>query len=63
MVLRVVTFKVDEDFLREIDYYSEQLGLSRSEFIRLAIEKMIESLDVELSRNYVRETMIKTIVY
>ncbi len=63
MALRVVTFKVEDDFLREIDYYSEQLGMSRSEFIRYALEKMIEEIMSESTKNYVGEALVKTVIY
>ena len=63
MGLRVVTFKVEEEFLNEIDYYSMRLGMTRSEFIRMAIEKMIESIVKEADKPFLRETLIETVIY
>ncbi|MCD6195795.1 MAG: CopG family transcriptional regulator [Thermoprotei archaeon] len=41
MPLRVISFKADEKLLEKIDKYSAELGLTRSEFIRMAVEKYI----------------------
>ena len=43
MTMRVVTFKIDERALIELDKYANRNGLSRSEVIRMAIEKFIEN--------------------
>lgn len=42
MGLRVVTFKVEEDFLEEMDLAARRLGLSRSDLIREAIENYLK---------------------
>ncbi len=39
--VRVVTFKVDVDTLREIDRVAEELGMNRSELIRKAVLEFI----------------------
>ncbi|MCE4611357.1 MAG: ribbon-helix-helix domain-containing protein [Desulfurococcales archaeon] len=39
--VKVVTFKLDVDILREVDEIAESLGMSRSELIRKAIEDFI----------------------
>ncbi|ABN70236.1 CopG domain protein DNA-binding domain protein [Staphylothermus marinus F1] len=41
MVLKVVTFKADEDLVEKIDEYASILGISRSELIRMALERLI----------------------
>ncbi|MCD6301209.1 MAG: ribbon-helix-helix protein, CopG family [Staphylothermus sp.] len=45
MPLRVISFKADEKLLEKIDRYSAELGLTRSEFIRMAVEKYIYLLE------------------
>ncbi len=42
MGLRIVTFKVEEDFLEQIDLAARRLGLSRSDLIREAIENYLK---------------------
>jgi len=42
MGLRVITFKAEEKFLEEIDLTAKELGLSRSELIRSALESFIK---------------------
>jgi len=39
--VRVVTFKVDERLLEELDRYASKSGLSRSDVIRRAIQSML----------------------
>ena len=41
--IRVVTFKLRADELAELDRYAEKRGLSRSEVIREAINKLIKN--------------------
>ncbi|ALL00126.1 hypothetical protein Pyrde_0076 [Pyrodictium delaneyi] len=36
--MRVVTFKVDEDFLEKLDSFARLKGVTRSEVIRKALE-------------------------
>jgi metal-responsive CopG/Arc/MetJ family transcriptional regulator len=62
MPLRVVTFKVEEELLREMDIYSEELGMNRSEFIRYAIERLIEELSRDNGK-HVEEAPLPTIIY
>ena len=42
MGLRVVTLKVEEDFLEKMDLAARRLGLSRSDLIREAIENYLK---------------------
>ncbi len=42
MVLRVISFKADEDFLEQVDKLASRMNLSRSELIRVAIESFIK---------------------
>ena len=39
--IKVVTFKLDVDILRELDEMAESMGVSRSELIRKAIEDFL----------------------
>jgi len=41
MVMRLVTFKLDEKTLEDLDRYAQRKGMSRSDVIRLAIERLI----------------------
>ena len=43
MPLRVVAFKIPKDLLELLDLYALNHGLYRSEAIRLAIQKLLES--------------------
>ncbi len=49
--MRVVTFKIDEDTLEKLDAYARLKGITRSEAIRRAIDKLLKEeskrLDVE----------------
>ncbi|BDC18207.1 ribbon-helix-helix protein, CopG family [Acidianus sp. HS-5] len=40
--MRVITFKVEEDLLEQLDMYAIKYGLNRSEVIRLAIERLLK---------------------
>ena len=40
--MRVITFKIDEDLLEELDSYAKLKGISRSEAIRRAIVQLLE---------------------
>jgi len=41
--LRVVTFKIDDSLLDELDRFCTQAGLPRSECIRQAIKQMLRN--------------------
>jgi len=43
MTMRIVTFKLDEEVLEKLDRYARRTGKSRSEVIRLAIERLLEN--------------------
>ena len=43
MVMRVVTFKIDEELLEKLDRYARRYGISRSDAIRKAIERLVTS--------------------
>ena len=43
--MRVVTFKIDEDLLQQIDLYAQKENTTRSEFIRRAIIEYIIKLE------------------
>ncbi len=50
--MRVVTFKAEEDLLEIIDRVAQELGLTRSEVIRIALESYIK-----IHRTIITETM------
>ena len=39
--MRVITFKIDEDFLKEVDKYAMNHKLNRSEIIRQALMEFL----------------------
>lgn len=41
--MKVITFKAEEDLLRKLDLYAANRRLSRSEVIRDALRKYLES--------------------
>jgi len=66
MGLRVVTFKVEEDFLEKMDLAARRLGLSRSDLIREAIENYLKIYiygDIEEVTHKVRLGEIELHVY
>ena len=57
--MRIITIRIDEDFLQEIDRYANSNRLSRSKVVSLALEKFLE--------NYIRnkknnEVKVETIL-
>ncbi len=42
-MLRIVTFKIEEELLEAVDIYAKNRNLSRSEVIRLALKMLLES--------------------
>ena len=48
--LRVVTFKIEPATLEALDKLASLLGLSRSELIREAIEKLLEEYGVQVPK-------------
>ena len=40
--MRVVTFKIEEDLVEQLDRYAIRQGLNRSEAIRKLIEKVVK---------------------
>lgn len=55
MGMRIVTFKAEEEFLEMIDLTARELGITRSELIRLALEKFIKLKGVDGIYKLVRE--------
>ncbi len=47
--MRVVTFKMDEDLLERLDTYARLKGITRSEAIRRAIEKLLNEEEPRLT--------------
>ncbi|ARQ96482.1 hypothetical protein [Sulfolobus islandicus rod-shaped virus 10] len=41
--MRVITVKIDEDFLKEVDKYAMNHKLNRSEVVRLAIREFLSN--------------------
>ncbi len=60
MVLRVITFKADERLIEQLDLLAKEMGISRSEVIRLAIENLIEA---RMRKKSEIETVPVTIIY
>lgn len=56
MVLRVVTFKIDEKLLEKLDKYARRHGMSRSDAIRRAIERLV-------TEDYPRASITKFRIY
>lgn len=48
MVLRIITFKLDDSLLEKIDIYAQKIGVTRSEFIRQSILMHIAKLEAEI---------------
>ncbi len=42
-MLRIVTFKIEEELLEAVDIYAKHKNLSRSEVIRLALRMLLEN--------------------
>ncbi len=64
MGLRVISFKIDDLLLEEMDYYANMLGVNRSEFIRIAIEKLIKEIKSYREREItIREVLVEPIIY
>ena len=40
-MMKIVTFKIDEDTLEKVDFYCFRRGIPRSEFIRQAIKEKL----------------------
>ena len=40
-MVRVVTFKLDDELLRDLDRVADELGVTRSEVIRMALKAFI----------------------
>ncbi|PMQ00714.1 MAG: CopG family transcriptional regulator [Dictyoglomus sp. NZ13-RE01] len=54
--MRVITFKVDENTLEELDRFCANSGLSRSSAIRIAIKKLIsEGVEIKPKPKRVRK--------
>lgn len=58
ILMRVVTFKVEEDLLELLDRYAIKYGLNRSEAIRKAIENLVKD---EISKETVPVAKIEKI--
>ncbi|MDW7969109.1 MAG: ribbon-helix-helix domain-containing protein [Sulfolobales archaeon] len=51
MVVRVVTFKIDEILLEEVDKVAKMFGMSRSEIIRDALSSYLRSVKTVKKNN------------
>lgn len=51
-MLRIVTFKLEEELLEEVDKYAQSKKLTRSDVIRLALLNLLSSKKQRLSREY-----------
>lgn len=58
-MLRLVTFKIDEKELEELDKFCERNGLTRSDAIRLAIRKLLnEGAEIKIKPIKVRKVIL-----
>ncbi len=51
-MLRIVTFKLEEELLEEVDKYAQSKKLTRSDVIRLALLNLLSNKKQRLSREY-----------
>lgn len=51
MVVRIVTFKIDEILLEEVDKVAKMFGMSRSEIIRDALSSYLRSVKTVKKNN------------
>ncbi|MEM1982992.1 MAG: ribbon-helix-helix domain-containing protein [Sulfolobales archaeon] len=51
VILRIVTFKIDEVLLEEVDRVAKTFGISRSEIIRDALSSYLRSIRVVRKNN------------
>ena len=51
-MLRIVTFKLEEELLEEVDKYAQSKKLTRSDVIRLALLNLLSSKKQRVSREY-----------
>lgn len=47
MIVKIVTIKIHDDLLLELEHYSELLGITRSELIRRAIARYLLEISSE----------------
>ncbi len=59
MVMRIITFKIDEDLLEQVDLYAQKENTTRSEFIRKAIIEYLTRLETEGKRTETRIRIIE----
>jgi len=52
--LKVVTFKIYDDLLNELDNTASRLGVTRSEVIREAIKEYIRKARKPLTKKYIK---------
>jgi len=45
MMLRIVTFKLEEELLEQVDRYAQEKRLTRSDVIRLALLNLLNQID------------------
>ncbi len=45
MMLRIVTFKLEEELLEQVDRYAQEKRLTRSDVIRLALLNLLNQVD------------------
>jgi len=57
-VTRIVTFKLPENLLEELDRYALVHGMSRSDVIRLAIQKLIKETARPVPRYRIKRVVL-----
>ncbi len=58
LVLRIVTFKIPERMLEELDRYALIHGMSRSDVIRLAIQKLMREAAAQIPRYRIKRVIL-----
>ena len=59
MVMRIITFKIDEELLEQVDLYAQKINSTRSEFIRKAIIEYLAKLETEGRKTEARIRIIE----
>jgi len=50
MTVRIITFKIEEELLNEIDKLCNELGMTRSELIRFALMALVSGKKVRIKK-------------
>lgn len=59
LLVRVITFKLPDEVIEAVDRYALEHGMSRSEVIRLAINRLISSYEADYKPLRIRKLAIR----